>query len=1411
MTSLESFHHELQAWFRQHVGQPTDIQEKGWPLILQGEHLLITAATGSGKTLAAFYSILDRFAQLTLTTGATRVLYVSPLKALNNDIQKNLLKPIQALSDSADSTAPVFRSLSVGVRSGDTLSAERQRMLRRPPEILITTPESLQLLLTSVRGRLALASVEVAIVDEIHALMENRRGAQLMVCLERLVEIAGEFQRIGLSATVNPAEIAAAYVGGYLPNRQARSVSIIRSQQRKRYDLSVRYPSALAEHQEAGDNYWGHLCDGVREIIEARNSTLVFTNSRRLVERVTLELNQGADKTLAYSHHGSLSREVRHEVERRLKSGELQAIVATSSLELGIDIGDLDEVVLIGSPQSITSTLQRIGRAGHHVGGITRASLFPTHARDFVDAAVLLQAVPQIDIEPISPMRAPLDLLAQILVSMAVSETWQCERAFQCLTRSWPYADLTREQFELVLEMLAGRYEHVRIRNLRPRLALDRTAQSFKARKGAAYVLYMSGGTIPDRGYFQLKHAHSGTKLGELDEEFVWEARVGNAFTFGTKPWKIERITDNDVEVIAAPEQSVAPPFWRAESQLSSHHVGRLTGKFLETADRLIQLDPSRFRDWLRETGFDETSANELCNFLASQRDVTGAALPTRKHVLFEQVLSGPGGIRTGEKEEQLVIHATWGGRVNRPIAIALRSAWKRAFGWDPEIYSNNHCIVAQLREGLSAEKVVGLLDPSHFESDLRESLEQSEFFGARFRECAGRALLLSKGGFNRRTPLWISRLNARRLMSATSHKSDFPITLETWRTCLNDEFDLPAAREVLRGIQAGEIKISIFRTRTPSPLATDLAFSHVSQHMYASDQLSQAHASGLDSDLIAQVVSTSALRPAITPDTIRFFEERAQRKAPGYAPADESELSEWVKERVWIPFHEWFADTPLPPDIQVLRIERKKWLVHSEALASERTPVVSRIETALQFYGPKTHDQLIALFPVTETEIAEAVELLRQRGAILADVQVENSLHPHFCDSHNFETLLRVQRMQRRATVTPLPLDDFPGFLARRHGVGNESGFEPHSKHLDRLRNYVGPVDFWSEVAWRTRIETPALSQLDAELATQGMEWRGSGNEKIALCFNDEPRDEANPELEGFFKAAFPDPGAHYKYSQIAQHTGLERETLNRLFWTSVWDGAISSDGLVPLENARQRAFTLRNASSPIERRQSRTTRRRPEPGWNGLWKLNRMSFTEDPLSRLEGQKERARTLLDRYGVLTKELANREGGNLRWRHVFPALRLMELAGEAVSGLFVDGLSGPQFMTPWEVGELHRSRKAKPYWISAWDPISPTGLGTIWPGLPPRRMSTFLGFINDKLSAWVTGGGRALNILDGVDHSNFEKLLASLRFQVSPSSTIRIETINDVPAGKSKYLDVLQRSLAGYVDQSGFVIERTSF
>ena len=797
--ALEQFHALIRRWFVATFREPTDIQRHSWPRIAAGEHLLVTAPTGSGKTLTAFLWAIDAFATGKSEPGATRVLYVSPLKALNNDIRANLIEPIAAIRARFQAADAEFPNLRVQTRSGATEPSERQRMLRRPPELLITTPESLNLLLATVRGRQALATVETVILDEIHSVVENRRGVQLMTGLERLAEVAGEFQRVALSATVKPLEAVASYVGGRDAQGVARPVGIVYSAADKRIDFRVRFPEAARVAADNGEKVWKPLCDAFRDAIDANRSTLFFTNSRRMAEKIALQLNADQPAPVAYAHHGSLARELRKEVETRLKGGELKAIVATSSLEMGIDIGDLDEVVLVQSPPSITAALQRIGRAGHRVGATSRGTLFPTFAWDFLTAAAVAKAVRERDIEPLEPLRNPLDVLAQTLVSCAATERWRCDDLYRMIIRAAPYHDLPRAHFDLVVEMLAGRYAGTRVRDLQPRLAYDRINGVVQARKGAAFALYTSGGTIPNRGYFTLRHAATGAAIGELDEEFVWEASVGQTFSLGSQQWQIRRITHNDVLVENAPPQAAATPFWRADNGNRGFYFSRRIGEFLEAANcKLAVRETEALAAELHGLGFDDVAAAELIGFLERQRESTGCDLPHVDHLLVEHVRSGPGGYAGPDREQQIVLHTLWGGCVNRPIALALEAAWRECFGVAADVYADDNAIVVQVQEPVDPALFLSLVTPTNFEPLLRRSLESSAFFGARFRECAGRALLLAKRSFKQRMPLWMTRLQAKKLMTAVKPMRDFPILLETWRTCLQDEFDLPAAFAVL-------------------------------------------------------------------------------------------------------------------------------------------------------------------------------------------------------------------------------------------------------------------------------------------------------------------------------------------------------------------------------------------------------------------------------------------------------------------------------------------------------------------------------------------------------------------------------------------------------------------------------------
>ncbi len=664
-----------------------------------------------------------------------RVLYVSPLRALNNDIQRNLLAPLaeleRAFAAAGESAAPV----RVLTRSGDTPSGERQRMVRRPPEILITTPESLNILLTSKGGRSILGDVASVVLDEIHAVAGSKRGVHLITAVERLVRLAGEFQRLALSATVRPLERVARFVGGYRlepgaegaePRYRSRPVATVRAASVKRYDLKVCAPAAPLP--AATDSIWEPLASDIRGRIRANRSTLVFANSRRTTEKLTRFLNEGEPEELAYSHHGSLSREIRAVVEERLKEGRLSGIVATNSLELGIDIGALDEVVLVQTPPSVAAAVQRIGRAGHRVGETSRGRLYPLHERDVLDAAVVAKGVVDGDIEELVPVRGALDVLAQVVLSMVAAERWRLDELYDELRASYPYRHLRRRQFDLVLEMLAGRYADSRIRELRPRLALETLDGTVRARPGTARLVYLSGGTIPDRGYFQLRRLDSMARLGELDEEFVWERSIGDSFTLGAQSWRIRKITHNDVLVSPARKGAAMAPFWRAEPRNRSFHLSRRIGEFLERAERHLAARGGAAelgRYLTGELQMEEAAAARLLELLARQRAVTGAELPHRHHLLVERLGPGGGASPGRADREQTILHFGWGGRVLRPLALAMKAAWRAEHGWPLELEHDNDALIVALPPAFDPLALLELVRPDNVEKLLAGELER--------------------------------------------------------------------------------------------------------------------------------------------------------------------------------------------------------------------------------------------------------------------------------------------------------------------------------------------------------------------------------------------------------------------------------------------------------------------------------------------------------------------------------------------------------------------------------------------------------------------------------------------------------------------------------------------------------------
>ena len=945
--ALDLFHPIVRRWFAERVGTPTEVQRKAWPEIASGRHVLVTAPTGTGKTLTAFLWALDRLLTGQTPGGTVRVLYVSPLKALNADVHRNLEVPLAELAerfaaagdptgDSTEDRAPAaYQRVRAAVRSGDTPQSERQKMVRRPPEILITTPESLNLLLTSEGGRSMLGGLETVILDEIHAVAGTKRGTHLITAVERLTLLSGEFQRVALSATVRPLDVIAGFVGGFEVEEAGqlqgegwrytrRPVRTVVSEAEKVYDLRVEFPASVdpdapdpLEQPEA--SVWDLVVPELKRTIHGNRSTLVFANSRRLTEKLTRMVNVDEEADLAYSHHGSLSREVRQVVEERLKRGELPAIVATSSLELGIDVGALDRVVMVESPRSIASAIQRVGRAGHRVGEVSRGTLLPIYGRDFLDAAVVTRAVLDREIEETRPVRAPLDVLAQVILSMVVAETWDVEELYGFLRSAWPYRDLKRRHFDLVLEMLAGRYADSRVRELSPRVSLDKVAGTIRARPGAARLIYLSGGTIPDRGYYHLRvdggggSGSSGARIGELDEEFVWERSVGDTFTLGTQIWRIKKITHNDVFVEPASGSAAMAPFWRADERDRDFFVSEKVGRFLGAVEP--RLDGDGIADALAtEHSMSRGAAAELVRFLRAQKAAMGGLLPHRHRVVVEQIA---GGEEIEERKPEaagrrrIVLHTFWGGRVNRPLAVALATAWEERFGAALEILHDDDCLMVTVPEELAADAsgggLLAMVPPERVEELLRERLERTGFFGALFRQNASRALLLPRAGFRHRMPLWVSRERAKRMLQAVGRYGDFPLVLETWRSCLEDELDLETLKRVLGEVRSGEVEVVSVRTEAPSPFAANLVWKQTNVLMYATDRPEGGRGEGaLRKDLLRELVFASHLRPRIPVAVAEELRAKIQRLAPGYAPRDGRELLDWLKERLLIPATEW-------------------------------------------------------------------------------------------------------------------------------------------------------------------------------------------------------------------------------------------------------------------------------------------------------------------------------------------------------------------------------------------------------------------------------------------------------------------------------------------------------------------------
>ena len=1381
MEPLAPFTPAVRTWFERTFEGPTPAQAQGWPAIASGKHVLIQAPTGSGKTLAAFLWALDR----ARPGEGTQVLYVSPLKALNYDVERNLRGPL----------AGIGSELSVAVRTGDTPPKERAAMLKSPPDILITTPESLFLMLTS-RARDTLGGVQVVIVDEVHAVAGSKRGAHLALSLERLERLAGgPVQRVGLSATQRPLEEIGRFVSG------GRPIELVNAGTRKELDLRVVVPLEDMREPGEGGSIWPSIHPALLELVQEHRSTIVFVNNRRLAERLALRLNELAEKEIARAHHGSLAREQRVEVEELLKKGEIPCLVATSSLELGIDMGAVDLVIQVESPKSVARGLQRVGRAGHRLDEASKGRIFPKFRADLLESAVVAQRMKEGLIEETRVPRNPLDVLAQQIVAICAQEEIAVDELHDLTRRAWPFRDISRQQLENVLDMLAGRYPSEEFAELRPRITWDRTAGLLRGREGAHRLAVTNAGTIPDRGLFGVYLVDGGGRVGELDEEMVYEARAGQTFLLGASTWRIEEITRDRVLVSPAPGVPGLVPFWKGEGVGRPYELGEAIGR---AGRELVALPDAKARDRLTgEHELDERAAGNLLTFLREQEQATGV-LPSDRTIVVERFRDEIGDWR-------LCILTPFGARVHAPWALALAARLRESLGLEVNFIWSDDGIALHLPDAdappLLEELLVG---PDELDDLVVAELGGAALFGARFRENAARALLIPRRRPGQRTPLWQQRLKAQGLLQVARRYPDFPVVLETFRECLQDVFDLPALRALLEALRQRRIDLVEVETPSASPFASSLLFDYVATYMYEDDTPlaeRRAQALALDRDLLKELLGQEELRDLIDRDAVDEVEEQLRGRAG--SPDQLHDLLLRRGDIVAGEFDEGLA-AALEAERRAVRVRLAagEHLIAAEDAGRYRDALgampPSGLPDAYLEGGEDPLGWILRRFargrgPFTTEEVATRFALDPARAEeILAGLDlVRGELRPggterEWCDPDVLRRLRRASLARLRKEVEPVDPGALGRFLPGWQGVDRRATLR---EALVPLQGLSLPVALWEGDLLPRRVPGYQPAWLDQLTASGEVVWVGAGLERVALYFREDAaalgRPGALPPPDGDAHQAIREAlggGALFWYDLLAA-TGLEGEVALPALWDLVWAGEATNDAWQPLRASR------RFQAARPEKRPRRFSRARANAitATQGRWSSTGGLFPGEPDPRAL-----AELLLERHGIVTRDGVRAEGIPGGYAPVYRELRKLETLGVCRRGYFVEGLGGAQFALPGAVERLReRPEEETALVLAAADPSQPYGAALSWPKRSGARAARVAGahvvLLGGEAALFVERGGRSLVPLRDPEEGWLRTALTALveHARATGLKRLAVERFDGEPVGETEVMPLL--------------------